>query len=78
MANWTEDLPTEKGWYWVWQPEDQWPCCGVVRSVSVWPNYSTKELEATVPGMEYADPLSEDTWARSQWQGPVDAPPPPQ
>lgn len=78
---WTDARPTLPGVYWVWQPQDRWPCRGEVRAVEVHPKNTwgdpyveSSELEAQVPFMDYADPVKSDTWDGARWMGPLDRP----
>jgi len=74
-VKWTADRPTKPGLYWVWQPEDEWPCNGKVYAVEVTPK--SGGLEAWVPFMDYADPVSSEDWDGSMWAGPITKPEPP-
>lgn len=72
---WTREKPNTAGWWWVWQPQTQWPCRGRVHCVPVSTLLGT--LEAQVPGMDYADDLNENTWDGAMWLGPIAEPAPP-
>lgn len=83
---WTNEPPKAPGWYWVWQPPEQWPCRGEVYCVKVEAVGALgplgEHLEAWVPGMDYADPVSpehpgSETWEHALWQGPIEPPAPP-
>lgn len=41
-----EKIPTQAGWYWVWQPKGVWPCDGVTCVVEV---EIVRELENLEP-----------------------------
>jgi hypothetical protein len=75
MPKWTESLPTTPGLYWVWQPEEAWPCKGEVRAVEV--DVDGGELQAWIPFMDYADAVRSDTWLNAKWLGPFERPPAP-
>jgi hypothetical protein len=73
---WRPELPTEPGWYWIWQPGHCWPCHGQVCCVRV--ALDRGVLVADVPGMDYADPVADrDTWEDTVWMGPIEPPTPP-
>lgn len=71
LGAWSRNKPAAPGHYWVWQPNDAWPCRGRVHLVEVVRNGS---LVAWVPYMDYADSLQCDTWTGAMWLGPVAAP----
>jgi hypothetical protein len=86
---WTDERPTKPGWYWVWQPPEQWPCKGEAYAVKVewdatfgWrkggPASAPGQMVAWVPCMEYADPIDSDTWEHARWLGLIEPPAPPE
>lgn len=77
LVVWTATKPTTPGLYWVWQPEDQWPCRGKVYAVEVEVAYDSEDLVAWVPFMDYTDPVSSETWDGAMWAGPITKPEPP-
>lgn len=76
VRKWSKDRPTEPGWWWCWQPADQFPCRGKACAVLV-ERESHQGLVAWVPYMDYSDPLDLNTWDDSWWMPEV-APEPPE
>jgi hypothetical protein len=76
--NWKTEAPTEPGYYWVWQPAEQWPCRGRVHCVLVERVEAAgpvpTHLQAWVPFREYSEYLTADTWDNARWSGPIAAP----
>ena len=71
-----KDAPEGEGWYWVWWAHP-WPDCERMQCVYV-SRRDDGGLEATVPGMDYCDPIDlEETWGGSKWAGPLAVPEPP-
>lgn len=75
-TEWTSEKPTTPGLYWVWKPEDEYPCYGRMRAVEV-EGCSEGRLMAEVPTLGYSEDLSATDWDNSMWMGPITRPEPP-
>lgn len=75
-------LPVDAGFYWVWQPEHAWPCCGKTLMVRLVMNKAGDGLDVEVPTHERPVRLVEGisgastsaAWWGAHWQGPVEPP----
>ena len=76
---WTKEPPIVPGHYWVWQPENCWPCAGFSLFARV--SSAQGNLRAITDRMVYAEDLDQDNassvWQFALWLGPIAAPAPP-
>jgi len=76
LGAWSSTAPAAPGHYWVWQPEDTWPCKGSVHCVVV--EAERNGLAAWVPFMDFSAPVTcsdeRDIWAGALWLGPIRPP----